>query len=195
VIYRFRADRPTIVVGLSLLCLVVPILFVIGDLLLMRQAYVGEIDKITPRAARLLGLIESEESLTQSASGMAEVLATSAYSSDVDSATTAASMQQMVREVMTSAGLSVSGSQILPGENTEGFENLNLDITVVGNINAVEEALSNLRMIRPLVLVESVTIKKLRATRTRAAQKAKPKKTDERMLSVRLRLLSMRLVG
>ena len=103
-------------------------------------------------------------------------------------------MQQEIREVMTGAGLSVSGSQILKARQTEGFEQINLDITVEGNIGSLDEAIASLRVLRPLVLVESVNIKPLRTRITRRGRETEPQLEDQRKLSARFRLLSLRLL-
>ena len=103
-------------------------------------------------------------------------------------------MQQKVREVMAAAGLSVSGSQILPSRKVEGFERLNLNITVERNIGSLEEAIGSLRALRPLVLVESANIKPQRAKRSRRGVEAAPQSEDQRKLSVRFQLLSLRLL-
>jgi general secretion pathway protein M len=188
-----RADRTTAVVGLSLFCLLTLVLYAIGNFWLIRQEYAGEIDNITPRTARLLGFIQSEEQLAAAARRIDQVLEEVAYFEGKDSAMTAASMQQKVREVMAAAGLSVSGSQILPSRKIEGFEQLNLNITVEGNIGSLDEAIGNLRVLRPLVLIQSVNIKPLRIRRPRRGVEQAPELEDQRKLSVRFHLLSLRL--
>ncbi len=193
-ISRIKADRSTVVVGLSLLCLVTLVLFAIADFWLMRQDYAGEIENITPRTARLLGFIQTEEQLAEAVSGLDGVLEELAYSGARDSAMTAASMQQEIREVMTGTGLSVLGSQILKSKQIEGFEQINLDITVEGNIGSLDEAIASLRVLRPMVLVESVDIKPLRVRSTRRGKETEPQLEDPRKLSARFRLLSLRLL-
>ena len=191
---RIKADRTIAVVGLSISCVVILILMVIGDLWLARQEYAKNIENITPRTARLSGFIQSEKQLAVAASKVDGVLATLAYPSTRDGALTAAAMQQETREVMSSAGLSVAGSQILPSRELDGFERLNLNITVVGNINSVDEAIGNLRELRPLVLVESINIKPLRVRNSRKGKEAAPPLEDQRKITVRFRLLSLRLL-
>lgn len=191
---RIKADRTTVVVGLSLSCVVILVLIVIGDFWFMHQEYAKDIENITPRTARLSGFIQSEKQLAVAASKVEGTLATLAYPSTSDGALTAASMQQEIREVMASAGLSVSGSQILPSREVEGFERLNLNITVVGNIGSVDEAISNMRELRPLVLVKSMNIKPLRVRNSRKGKEAAPPLEDPRKITVRFHLLSLRLL-
>ena len=193
-IFPVRADRTTAVVGLTLLCLLTLVLYAIGNFWLMRQEYTREIDNVTPRTARLLGFIQSEEQLAAAAHRIDQVLEEVAYFEGKDSAMTAASMQQKVREVMAAAGLSISGSQILPSKNVEGFEQLNLNITVEGNIDSLDEAIGNLRVQRPLVLIQAVNIKPLRIRKPRRGAETAPESEDQRKLSVRFHLLSLRLL-
>jgi len=160
----------------------------------MRQEYAGDIENITPRTARLLGFIQTEEQFAIAASGVKGVLGELAYSDGRDSAMTAASMQQKIREVMTAAGLSVLGSQVLRARQIDGFEQINLDITVEGNIGSLDEAVTNLGVLSPLVLVESVNIKPLRTRNSRRGKEATPPLEDQRKLSARFRLISLRLL-
>ena len=120
-----------------------------------------------------------------------EALAELAWPLDKDAAMTAASMQQLVRDAIGNAGLTVSGSQILPAQPGSGFERLVLDLTASGNIESLDEAIVNLKELRPMVLIESATIKPVRA-RTRIGQAGDS--ADERLLSIRMRLVSLRLL-
>lgn len=193
-ISNLKADRPTIVVGLSLLCPVILVIIAIGDFWLLRQQYASEIDNISPRTARLLGFIQTEDQLDTAVARINGGLDAVAYPGDIDSDMTAAAMQQKIREVMTNTGLSVSGSQILPPKEIEGFERLLLNITVEGNIDALDEAISDLRLLRPLVLIEAVNIKPARHSRARRGDEPPPQTEDQRKLSVRFNLLSLKLL-
>lgn len=192
--YSIKADRSTVVVGVSLLCLLTLVLYAIGSLWSMRQEYSGEIDSMTPRTARFLGFLQSEEQLSAEAREVEQVLGELAYSSARDSATTSATMQQNIREMMAATGLSISGSQILPAKKIEGFDLLNLNIVAEGNIGSLDEAIANLRVLRPLVLIESVNIKPLRVRAANRRGKEPLALEDQRKLTVRFRLLSLRSV-
>ncbi|MDX1733324.1 MAG: hypothetical protein R3228_03125, partial [Halioglobus sp.] len=69
----FAANRPRIVVTLTLVLALLPVLYLVLQLLLLRHSYVQEIDNIQPRTARLLGMLQSEERLRE-ASRKADVL-------------------------------------------------------------------------------------------------------------------------
>lgn len=192
--FNLRADRPTIVVGCTLGLVLIFILYWMLYFWLLRQDFVNEIDAIQPRTSRLLGMVESFEKL-QAVDGEADdILRGLAYSAERDSATTAAAMQQNIREVMVAAGMSVTGSQILPLRAGEGLDRLSLDITAAGNIDALDEALANLEEMRPLVFVDALKLKPVRS-RSRGRRGA-PKEDiagDPRKLTAQFQLFSLRL--
>ncbi|MBK6738948.1 MAG: hypothetical protein IPG64_14175 [Haliea sp.] len=193
---KIMADRSTIVVGCTLGILFLVVAYWVLHFWFLRQSFADEIETIEPKTSRLLGIVESADRL-EIASGLANSSLTMlAYAADQDSATSAATMQQNVREIMTAAGLSVSGSQILPQRSSEGFDRLGLDITAQGNIDALEEALSNLVSVRPLVFVGALKVSPDRARRPLRGRLGRPEEEvegDPRKLTVRLQLFSLRL--
>jgi hypothetical protein len=104
-------------------------------------------------------------------------------------------MQRDVRELVTVAGLSVSGSQILPRQAHEGYERLVLDLTAEGNIDSLEQALEALEEMRPLVFVQSLSVKPARVSRRRTRQAEPEGEGDTRRLTARFKLTALRLKG
>lgn len=196
--YRIKADRPTIVVGATLGLVLLFALYCIVSFWLMRQSYAAEIDRVMPRTARLLGIMENREALEQAAVEADAVLAAVAYSTDRDAAASAALMQQNVREVITGAGLTVAGSQILPRREAETHDRLRLGITVEGNVDSLDSALTDLELMRPLVLIESVRVKQTRGSSSRSkrrgASTGQPS-GDPRRLEAKLELVALRVKG
>ena len=162
---NLKATRPNIVVGCSLGLIALFALYWIMHFWMLRQEFVSEIEAVEPRTARFLGVVASSDQLQAATAEVDAVLSELAYPAERDSATTAAAMQQDIRELMTAAGLSITGSQILPARVVDGLDRLSLDITAEGNIDALDEALADLGAMRPLVLVRSVTVKPSRARR------------------------------
>ncbi|MBK6511004.1 MAG: hypothetical protein IPG06_17210 [Haliea sp.] len=73
---------------------------------------------------------------------------------------------------------------------------MGLDITAQGNIDALEEALSNLVSVRPLVFVGALKVSPDRARRPLRGRLGQPEEEvegDPRKLTVRLQLFSLRL--
>jgi general secretion pathway protein M len=193
---KLRADRPTIVVGFTLGLVALLALYWILQFWFLRSGFVAEIESIQPRTARLLGIVESFDQLELASSGVGGVLRDLTYPAERDSATTAAAMQQDIRELMVDAGLSVSGSQILPVRKAAGFDRLSLDITAEGNIDELDDAFSSLDELRPLVFTESVTVKPIRVRRSNrrgAVEEDNSNGEDPRKLTARFHLFSLRL--
>lgn len=192
---NLKATRPNIVVGCSLGVIALLALYWIMHFWMLRQEFVSEIEAVEPRTARFLGVMASFDQLQAATAEVDAVLSELAYPAERDSATTAAAMQQDIRELMTAAGLSITGSQILPARVVDGLDRLSLDITAEGNIDALDEALANLGAMRPLVLVRSVTVKPSRARRrSRRAESESVATGDPRKLIARFQVFALRLV-
>jgi general secretion pathway protein M len=190
-----KADRPTIVVGCSLGLIALFALYWVLHFWILRQDFVGEMEAIQPRTARLLGIMASFDQLEVASNEVSGVLRKLAYPASRDSATTAAAMQQNIRELMTGAGLSISGSQILPARGVDGLDRLSLDITAEGSVDALDEAFSSLGLMRPLVFVKSVTVKPLRIRSPgRSRETESTAGGDPRKLTARFQLFSLRLM-
>jgi len=170
---------------------VVAVLAAIIYFLSLRQDFAREIASIEPRTARLLGILQSTEALEAASAAAQATLRDLAYPAERDSASAAASLQQSVRELMAGAGMSVKGSQVLATRSADGYERLTLDITGEGNIEALDIALAELELIRPLVFVESFSIKPLRMRRGSAQAAADG--GDPRRLNARIQLFALRL--
>lgn len=189
---KVKADRSTIVVGISVGFVLLLVLYWVLHFWLLRQGFAREIDAIEPKTARLLGIMQSVDQLNVASNEASARLRELAYGADRDSATTAAAMQQSIRELMSGAGLSVSGSQILPQRKTEAFDRLSLDITAQGNIEALDAVLSGLEAMRPLVFVETLKVNPERSRARGRGQQAEVA-GDPRNLTARFQLFSLRL--
>lgn len=192
--WNIRADRTTIVVGSSLGILLLLVLYWVLHFWVLRQGFVEDIATIEPRTARMLGIMQSATQLEEASTAASNSLQELAYAAERDSAATAAAMQQEIRELMTGAGLSISGSQILPARKFEGFDRMQLDITAEGNIEALDAALSGLEALRPLVFVEALKVNPVRtSTRARGRQPEVVVVGDPRKVTARFQLFSLRL--
>lgn len=189
---KLQAERSHIVVGASLGLLLLAVLSCLLYFWMLRQAYVDEIATVQPRTARLLGMVENEASLAEAGAAAERALTEVAHAAKGDPAATAAALQRDVRRLMTEAGLSISGSQVLDSRSGDGYDQLRLDITAEGNINALDEALLQLEQMRPLVFVEVLRVKPVRSRR-RNANAVDPGQGDPRRLNARFSLFSLRL--
>lgn len=189
---NLRLDRPHLVVGTTVAAVLLLCLYAIVQFWMMRAAYAEEIESIQPRTARLLGIEQSAEDLASAGERADSILGEVAYLS-TDSAANAASMQQEIRELMTSAGMSIATSQILSAKQYDGYERLRLDITVEGNVDELDAALAELSLARPLVYIASARVKQYRGSGAisyrRHVQSGNP--DDPRKLTARLELFSL----
>lgn len=118
-----------------------------------------------PRISRLQGYALNEELLRESAGQVQAQLSEIAYSADEDSNTIGVAIQQQVRRYMESAGFSVSASQSLAPRSHEGFEELRVELTATGPMEALDAVLLELRQARPLLFMHALDISPMRNRR------------------------------
>ncbi|MFA5496326.1 MAG: type II secretion system protein GspM [Porticoccaceae bacterium] len=123
------------------------------------------LEDIEPRIARLLGYIHSFDQLDVAAAHTHAQLASLTYPAGSDSAATGANVQQQLRHQLEAAGLSVTGSQVLAAQARQGFEEIRVNLTASGSMEALDQALLALQQMRPLVLVNSLELSPARARR------------------------------
>ncbi len=150
------------------LTLLVPLIFYLNTLLgvwEMRNDYQSGIDDLTPRIARLQGLIGHEGQLQASASLASKEVVDLVYPASGDQATVSAQLQTSVRQILSEAGLTISNSQVLPVREQDDFDYISIRLTVEGDLSALDAALSDISKFRPLLLVESLEMRSLRSGR------------------------------
>ena len=179
--------KSAFIIGLTLLLPVVLVLYLVVDFFVMRQGYQGEIDRLQPRIARMVGLIESEEQLQLSAGRLGTQVLNLVYPPTEDSAAVSAALQKNVRQIMTEAGLTVSNSRILPIVQEEKFDRIGLSLTVSGGLDALDAALSSMNSYTPLLLVDNMDIKPKRMTRSRD-------KNGQQIITASFQLLTLRAI-
>lgn len=182
------AYRSALVIwGTVVLCLLI-LLTILLKLWALRVEYDRQVDNLRPRLERLEGLAMAEGELRESAARIDDTLLELAYPVSADAAVTATKMQQRVRELMTRAGMSVVGSQILPPMDEQELQILRLELNLAGDIVALDQALRALRELRPLAIIDGATIKPTRARRSRSGEAPAPQQ-----LTARLRIISLRV--
>lgn len=158
-------QRRWLSIGLPLFLLV--ILLVAGGLRAW-QSWVGTHslrEGFETRYARLAGLLASADTLQRAVEDGEFRLGRFAYAADVDKARTEAELQQVVRRAFESAGMTVSGSQVVKGKAYKGFEEMQVSINATGSIEAIQAALLALQRERPRLFVDTFTLGNERARR------------------------------
>lgn len=154
----------------------------------IRSEGVDDIERIEPRLGRLLGLLQSEETLAESAGKAEQSIAGLVYGSSDNAESVAANLQTSVRRILTDAGLAVVNSQVLPPAQRGAFEHVGLRLTAQGPLAGLDAALADIAAFRPMLLVEMVEARPLRTnSRSNAAQSAQA-------LDVTLQVFSLRAI-
>lgn len=166
---KFGSRRMLLVVGLSLAAIVILFAFVINVSWRHFHDYDVQARRLEPKISRLMGVEQSQELLEQAGKKIELQLAAIAYPVVKDVETTGATMQRKVREVMTQAGMTVSGSKILPIRKKDGYDEIALDLTATGSMDAFANILKDLKGMAPIVIVENINIKPARKTRRNKA--------------------------
>jgi general secretion pathway protein M len=179
----FRShQRSAWIIGLSLLFPVLIYLYFLLSLWGLRLDYQADVERLQPRMARLLGLIDHQQQLQDSSSKVDRQMSGLVYSAADDSATVSATLQSNVRQILVDAGLSVTNSQVLPVTSKEGFDYVHLRLTVAGDITSLDAALAGITGYLPLLLVESLDVSPARGR----------KNDKQQLLTATLQVLSLR---
>jgi general secretion pathway protein M len=176
------------IVGITLIVPAVLFLYAFGSLLTARADIQAQIDRLEPRVARVQGLALAQaelEAALQSGGDNAGMV----YASSQDQASVSAALQSEVRRLLTDAGLSITNSQVLPAEQLESFDRIAISVMATGDVGALDAALSNLALYRPLLLIEALDVYPNRVRRRAATQDA------PQTLTARIQIMSLRSTG
>lgn len=179
--------RSAFIVGLTLLVPVLIYLYFLVGLLSLRQGYQADIDRLTPRIARLQGLMSVQDKLGEVSGAADRQLLGLVYPVTEDRAAVAARLQKDVRQILVDVGLTVTNSQVLPVREVEDFDYIGLKITLSGKIDGLDAALITLSAHTPMLLVESLEVWPNRQTRRKEEK-------NEQLLTASMQLLSLRAV-
>jgi general secretion pathway protein M len=150
--------RSAVIIGLTLL---LPLYFYLSLWFKLVAVGAGSAERmadLTPRIARLQGLMAHDASLRDAAGEVSARLEALGYAPGQDPTAVAAELQAQVRRVLAEAGLEVSNSQVLPARKEESFDLVGLKVTAKGSLPALDAALAGLGAFRPLLLVESLDV-------------------------------------
>lgn len=150
--------RPAWAVGVSaalaLGCVLLGGLWLYGEY----RAATHRIDRVEPRYARLAGLEAAAASLD---AALAKANARSldlAYPASLDAAQAGAAMQKAARELAESAGLTVSGSRLLPATSGPGFDEFRVTLKVDGSLTALNQLLLAVDKQKPAIRIGALQV-------------------------------------
>jgi len=178
--------RSAVIIGITLLLPIALYMYALITIWTVGRDYQSGIDNLSPRIARLRGLIEREEALRQAVGEVDRRFLNLVYSAEQDRATVSANLQKEVRQMLVDAGLSVANSQVLPILERGLFDYIGLRVTVTGDMAGLDSALESLASYMPLVLVESLAVS------PKVTRRVKGQAAEQQAITATLQLLSLR---
>lgn len=156
---RGLARREGRAVAITLLVLVISVTVLLGSLLMDKLVWAQEtLEVIEPRYARLLGLSDVGPTLDTALQDVRGSLERRAYPSSISPERIGTDAQERIRSMAESAGLAVSGSQILPVRTHQGFVQVPLKVTVDGDLESLRKFLAAADTAMPVVLVDNLQV-------------------------------------
>ncbi len=122
------------------------------------QAASSRLAEIEPRYARVAGLLQNSERLTQADQAVKSNLAEFAYPAEGEAGQVGNQALQRVRDIATTHGLRVASSQVAASREDKGFDRLGLSMRVEGDWAQLQGMLIDLARLRPVVYSESIQI-------------------------------------
>lgn len=123
------------------------------------------LDGLTPRYARLAGILEAGIFIRARGREANEGLLALAYGPDVEVPRIGTDLQQRIRRLAEEVGVRVSGSQIQPVREHDGFLVVGVTATMDGEIGEVAEFLSRIENENPPLIAEKFLVQAPRAVR------------------------------
>ncbi|WP_409524919.1 type II secretion system protein GspM [Nitrincola sp. MINF-07-Sa-05] len=157
-----RTKRGWTVLAITGAAVLLTLMLILSALWQAYHDYSSQIDSLEPRIARLIGITQSHAELLEANLEIDAQLAELAYPASQDATATGTVMQQVVRNLTQSVGMEVTGSQILPARSEGNLEFISLNLTLTGELGALESLLLDLPSVRPLVFVDSIVIQPAR---------------------------------
>ena len=131
----------------------------------------SQLDSLTPRYARLLGLEASGTDLSKIEAEAATLIKQFTYPESQDVTQAGNDAQQRLRNIFTTAGLEVVSSQVLPPKSEKFFDKIGLTVRLEGNLPALQSAMVVLAGQSPAILVDSFTVQTIGAVKAETPQR------------------------
>ena len=147
-----------IVMGVSLGSLALILLTVVLRLALWWGGSGQATARLEPRIAQMLGFMEAREEIAGALAARSEVLANAAFLDSGDSGRGGALLQQEIRKLAASNGLTIIGSEVREPELLEDLAILRVNVKVAGLPNNVTQFFQSLTAYRPFLFVSTLSI-------------------------------------
>lgn len=165
------ASRQTLLLVLFALVLLLP-LGVLGAYLVAKYNWAeAKLAELEPRYARLLGLEASKAKMAAAMAASTQLISRFVYPSTFDISQAGNDAQQRIRDITTSAGLSILSSQVLPPKSESRFDRVPLAVRLEGELPALQAALVVLSSQTPAINFESFAVQTYGAVRADVPQR------------------------
>ena len=154
-----RNARRDLSVVLVTLALVLTPLGLLGAYLYSKYEWATQrIAEVEPRHARLSGLIAHKDSLALAQAQAVDRLGQYLHPAGQDANQVGNDVQQRIRSVLSTAGLSIVSTQVLAAKEEKNFERIPLVVRAEGDMMAVQLALAALDEQKPAILTEGFVL-------------------------------------
>ena len=138
--------------------LMLPVLGGVLYVLYKHQWAQERLAEIEPRYARLAGLQEQRAEISAALAQAKDAQVRYVYPSAQDATVAGNSAQQRVREILSSSGLQISSSQVLPPKAVKGYERIPITVRAEGDWLAVQSALAVFSSQLPVIVVDEFEV-------------------------------------
>lgn len=144
-------------------------------------SYRHQVSDMMPRVARLGGMLTAANEIRAADASASEQIQAIMYVGN-NANSMGVSMQQKIRSIFTGAGMVVSGSNIRSPKVFEDVTQIGVTISAEGKLSQLEEVLTELTDVRPLVIIERIEVQPERRRSNETSQQ----------VDVRVQLYSMK---
>jgi general secretion pathway protein M len=117
--------------------------------------------ELEPRYARLVGLDEQRAEITSALATAKDAQVRYVYPAAQDAAVAGNAAQQRVREILSTSGLQISSSQVLPPKTVKSYERIPITVRAEGEWLAVQSALAVFSTQLPVIVIDEFEVQVL----------------------------------
>jgi general secretion pathway protein M len=152
--------RPWLSIGSSVLVLVLFLGAVIVVLVHTKNRYERVTEDISPRYSRLAGLVKSESAINQTLAAQKVLLDQVVYDAAAGADRIGADVQQKVRDVLGSANVNVTGSQVFANkpDDKATIGTVSVSVSAITSLGVLTAGIRALAQLRPRVYLADVQL-------------------------------------
>ena len=141
-----------------IIVLMLPVLGSVLYVLHKHQWAQARLAELEPRYARFLGLDEQRTEISAALAQAKDAQVRYVYLAAQDATVAGNTAQQRVREILSSSGLQISSSQVLPPKAVKGYERIPITVRAEGDWLAVQSALAVFSSELPVIVVDEFDV-------------------------------------